>query len=530
MKLKLAPRDWTLGTKLALSVTALMAAVAVFLILFFPSRMERFSRRWLERRAVSMANVLANAIAPGLDLDDDVDVKHELLGFAQSGDALYAVVWRGDAGATVATWNVPDVISAWHGAASKPILTYGDEQLRVDAPIRGKGGARGTLTLGFSLGELERERHEQQAIVGWVALVVFVIGMAVSLVIGSFLMRPILRVTQVARKISQGADASSADLPLGRGDEVGEMALAIDHMLKRLDDNRKELLVAGRKAMEASRSAGMADVATTVLHNVGNVLNSVNVSASVVSDMVRSSKALGIGKVAELFAQHKGALGSFVSDDPRGQKIPEYLTKLATAVEGERSRMSEELTSLTKNIDHIKAIVSLQQSHAKTGGVVERLSISDLLDDALKFNFAARERSGIDLVRDYGAPGEIEIDRHKLFQVVMNLLSNAQHALRDGDKTFKQIVLRTRQMPNAMLAIEIQDNGIGIPAENLDRIFQHGFTTKPDGHGFGLHSAACAIAELKGSLAVRSDGPGRGAAFTILLPDSSARAAAAMCA
>jgi signal transduction histidine kinase len=222
--------------------------------------------------------------------------------------------------------------------------------------------------------------------------------------------------------------------------------------------------------------------------------------------------------------QHKAALGAFVTDDPRGQKIPEYLTKLAGAIDVERTRMFGELESLTKNIDHIKAIVSLQQTHAKAGGVVERLSLSQLLDDALKFNFAVRGISGVDIVRDYGVLGDVDLDRHKLLQVVMNLLSNAQHAVRDSDKAFKQISIRTLQMPGAMVAIEIEDNGIGIAAENLDRIFQHGFTTKTDGHGFGLHSAACAVTELKGSLAVRSDGRGRGAAFTILLPDSSQRA------
>ena len=465
--MKLAPRDWALGTKLALSVTILLGAVALFLFLYFPSRMERVSRRWVERRAVGMATVLANAVAPGLDLDDDVDVQHELLGLARAEDALYAAIWRAD-GSRMASWNPGGPQAKFQGVAARPVVSYGDGQLRVDAPIRGKGGARGTITIGFSLRELEREKREQQLVVGSVALVVFVMGMAVSFVLGAFLMRPIKRVTEVARQIALGADASSADLPLGRRDEVGQMALAIDHMLKRLDDNRKQLLIAGRQAMEASRMAGMADVATTVLHNVGNVLNSVNVSASVVSGIVRGSKSLGVGRVAELLKQHRGALGTFVDQDPRGQKIPEYLERLAEAIAAEHAQTMAELDSLTKNIDHIKAIVSLQQSHAKSGGVVERLSLPQLLDDAVKFNFASRERPGVDIVRDYGAVGDIDVDRHKLFQVVMNLLSNAQHALRDSDQTFKQISLRTRSLPD-QVAIEIEDNGIGITGRQLEQ-------------------------------------------------------------
>jgi signal transduction histidine kinase len=68
------------------------------------------------------------------------------------------------------------------------------------------------------------------------------------------------------------------------------------------------------------------------------------------------------------------------------------------------------------------------------------------------------------------------------------------------------------------VAIIVRDNGVGILPENLTRIFGHGFTTKKDGHGFGLHSGALAAKQMNGALSVQSAGPGKGAAFTLELP------------
>ena len=295
----------------------------------------------------------------------------------------------------------------------------------------------------------------------------------------------------------------------------------VEAVNRAVEDKVAQLRKTQASLVDASRRAGMAEVATTVLHNVGNVLNSVNVSANVVENVARQSKSAGLEKAVTLLRSQEDP-GKFFAEDPRGKKLIDYLDGIAKALESDRTRTIDELGSLARNIEHIKVIVSMQQSHAKSGSVVARVKIGDLLEDALKFNAASYQNHAVQLVRDFGFTGEVIIDRHKLLQILMNLLSNARHALQDLDlETPRSLTVRTREDGN-QIRIEVIDNGVGIPKENLAKIFQHGFTTKKDGHGFGLHSSACNATELGGSLTVTSEGTGRGATFVLAVPRTPA--------
>jgi PAS domain S-box-containing protein len=272
-----------------------------------------------------------------------------------------------------------------------------------------------------------------------------------------------------------------------------------------------------RQLLASSRQAGMAEVATGVLHNVGNVLNSVNVSATLVAEHVQHSKAANIAKLAALFEEHQADLGAFLRDDPRGRMIPGYLASLRDSLAAERSAVTEELEQLRKNVEHIKDIVAMQQSYAKTSGFLETVALVDLVDDALRLNATSLARHEVDLVRDVQISPEITTDKHKVLQILVNLLRNAKHACSDSGRPDKRIGLRI-DGGGERVRISVSDNGVGIAAENLARIFNHGFTTRKGGHGFGLHSGALAARQLGGSLAVQSDGPGRGATFILELP------------
>jgi signal transduction histidine kinase len=266
--------------------------------------------------------------------------------------------------------------------------------------------------------------------------------------------------------------------------------------------------------LEASRQAGMAEVATSVLHNVGNVLNSVNISAALVAGQVRQSKAGHLVKAAALLQAHAAKL----ADDPKAQQLPGYLTQLAQHLAAERAQLLRELDSLTQNIEHIKQIVTMQQRHAKTGGVIETVPVAELVEDALRLNAGALARHGVEIVRDHGAAPPVTVDRHKVLQILVNLIRNAKYALDESGRADKRLTLRIGKNGEPFVKIEVADNGVGIPPENLTRIFQHGFTTRKDGHGFGLHSGALAAQEMGGTLTVHSDGPGQGATFTLALP------------
>jgi signal transduction histidine kinase len=261
----------------------------------------------------------------------------------------------------------------------------------------------------------------------------------------------------------------------------------------------------------------MAEIATNVLHNVGNVLNSVNISASLVEDRVKKPRAAGLGKVVGLLQQHEADLGSFVSIDERGKHLPFYLGQLSEHLLLDQKISLQELESLRKNIDHIKEIVSMQQSYSKLVGVPERLAVSSLVDDALRMNMGAFNRHGVSVKCDFEEVPEIVVEKHKVLQILVNLLRNAKYACEAAERSNKHVDVRIAKHPDGV-QISVADNGIGILPEHMTRIFSHGFTTKKDGHGFGLHSGALAAREMGGALRVESLGPGSGATFTLELP------------
>ena len=272
-----------------------------------------------------------------------------------------------------------------------------------------------------------------------------------------------------------------------------------------------------RQLLETSRQAGMAEVATGVLHNVGNVLNSVNVSSTLVSDQIRRSKLANLGKVSAMLNEHAADLGDYVTKNPKGKMIPAYLASLAANLTSEHRGIVVELENLRKNIEHIKEIVAMQQSYAKTSGVVESVAVVDLVEDAIRMNAGSLARHDVEIGRHYEAHPIITLEKNKVLQIIVNLVRNAKYACDESGRTDKLISLCvTADATSASIAIV--DNGVGIPAENLTRIFAHGFTTRKQGHGFGLHSGANAAKELGGSLHAFSDGLGRGATFILKLP------------
>ena len=282
-----------------------------------------------------------------------------------------------------------------------------------------------------------------------------------------------------------------------------------------------ELADAHTQLVETSRHAGMAEVATGVLHNVGNVLNSVNVSANLVSDRVRGSKAENLLKVATLLREHADHLEEFFASDPRGKLLLDYLPNLGAHLHEERSDMLQEIELLTKNLDHIKEIVAMQQSYARVSGVVEPVSITSLADDALQINAAALNRHGVEVIRHYANVPTITVDKHKVLQILVNFVRNAKYAMEECPQKNKRLVVGIEPTQTGGVRVTVKDNGQGILPENLVRIFSHGFTTKKDGHGFGLHTSALAASEMQGSLSAHSDGPGTGATFTLELPSGN---------
>ena len=276
-----------------------------------------------------------------------------------------------------------------------------------------------------------------------------------------------------------------------------------------------------KKLVDASRLAGMAEIATNVLHNVGNILNSVNVSVGVLSAQLRASKLKGLSRAVGLMDEHADDLGEFLVHDARGKLLPMYLRELAQTLAAEQAAMAEELGQLGKSVDHIKEVVATQQSHAGAPSIVESVRWSELVDDALRMNVGALERHKVQIVKDFDHLPMLLLDRHRLLQILVNLIGNSKQALGGLDLAQPTITLGARLVATEqeqVLRITVADNGEGIAPENLTRIFAHGFTTRKTGHGFGLHSCVLAAQEMGGSLAAYSAGAGHGAIFTLDIP------------
>ena len=278
------------------------------------------------------------------------------------------------------------------------------------------------------------------------------------------------------------------------------------------------LRVSQQKLLETSRLAGMAEVATGVLHNVGNVLNSVNVSASLVVEKLRRSKAPKLAQAAALLTAKNGDLADYLTKDPNGKMLPGYLAKLGEFFIAENAELLAEADQLGRNIEHIKEVVAMQQSYAKVSGVFEDLPPDRLVEDAIAMNVSAFERHGIVLERRFSPVASVRVDRHKVLQIMINLLRNAKYALDDSKRLDKRMTISIFAPNEQRAHIVVADNGIGISPENLTRVFGHGFTTREEGHGFGLHSGALAARAMGGSLSVTSAGIGQGATFTLELP------------
>jgi len=277
---------------------------------------------------------------------------------------------------------------------------------------------------------------------------------------------------------------------------------------------------ANRRLVEVSRLAGMAEVAASVLHNVGNFLNSVNVSSTLITDLVKKSRAQALSRVAMLLREHANDLGAFLTSDPRGKEVPEYLGQFAEHLLSEQNAILQELQRLAENVEHIKDAVAMHQNYARISGVAESVNLADLVEEALRLNADPLQRQDVRVFRELEVVPPLNLEKHKILQILVNVVRNAHQACEESGRADKQMTIRVHG-EEGRVKVTVADNGVGIAPENLARIFNHGFTTRKGGHGLCLHNGALAAREMGGSLTVQSGGPGCGAAFILELPCST---------
>ncbi|MFN0244288.1 MAG: CHASE4 domain-containing protein [Planctomycetota bacterium] len=355
----------------------------------------------------------------------------------------------------------------------------------------------------------EGDKSIRYALVSTVAAAVLMLLVLLELLQRTVL-SPIAKLTKHALYIGKSEELSKK-LNLTRQDEIGVLSREFDSMTEKLAQSRAAVV-------NAARAAGMSEIATGVLHNVGNVLNSVNVSAALVAEKTKNSGISDLRLAMQTVRDSEGDLAAFVNHDPRGKYLYPLLTSLTDQLTNDQDQITQEVRSLTDGIQHIRELIQAQQSYAGKSGLLEVLPVHEVIEKAIQMTAQADKGvRDLEIVREFEELPPCAIDRHRLMEILVNVIQNARQALL-GSQNPPRLVVRTRRTDDDRLHIEIEDNGIGIPPENLTKIFNHGFTTKENGHGFGLHSSANAATEMGAALRGHSDGLGQGARFTIDLP------------
>ena len=541
-----------------LAWTITLVTLGIFVAIMLPEQ-KRDLKAGLESEASGVAVALQGEVSEAAiseDYSSVVDHAMQVLKGDKSVDFL--VITKNDGLSLVVErngWRIePKSERYWYPEVRRPFSELGVVPMfnrrvfHYAVPFDYSSIQWGWIHVGLSLDSYDQSARQVNLRTGILAVVCILISLIASGLYAGRFVRPILQLQSVVERVAGGDLTARADI--GSRDEIEQLAHAFNgmadmilHRDQELSEGKRdlefrvtvrtqelreqviakdsalaELAEAQKRLIDLSRISGMAEVATGVLHNVGNVLNSVNVSATIVGDHLRELRISQIGELVSVLEDHRNELSDFVTNDPRGQRVLPYMGSLARHMEQERDQLGKEVASLAQHITHIKGIVAMQQTYARSSGVYEKIALTDLMEDALSITRPTMERHGVALHIESEDLPPITTDRHKVLQILLNLMRNAKDAVKESGSPNRQITIRMLRVSEERIAICVADNGIGIPQANLVRIFSHGFTTKRDGHGFGLHSGALAAKQLGGSLTAESHGTNAGATFTLELP------------
>ncbi len=546
-----------LWMRILLLVAALIASSVTIISVFLLHNLQRTMSKEFEEKWLLLATGFSERAAEGILIEDTPVLDNFLTQFFETKDILYTAIYE-ETGLLLTQKSVlkksqlPEFLNEKvHEAETRRLIIdmNGEKNiLDIRVPAIFEDEIIGCIQIGLSLAGIDAEIRKRIFNLSLFVIVFILFGFIASFMFARSLTKPIKNLLE-GMKIIGGGDLSHT-VKIVRSDEIGELAIAINAMslelqskttsinrmvedlksseqeLKNHRDNLQDLVkertaeleTTHRKLVESARRVGMAEVATDVLHNVGNVLNSVNVNTAMMDKMIKRSKVSYLSNVVKVLEEHTDDLDTFITTDERGKRLPAFITELSKNLSEENNEMLEAINRQNRHIHHITEIISLQQSYGKISGLSESVNLSEVVEDALQINSEGIKRHDIEIRREYTKLPSMLFDRSKVLQIITNLISNAKYALSKNGQDRKIMRLQIKVPEEDQIKIEITDNGIGIEKDNLNKIFGHGFTTRRDGHGFGLHSSALAAREVGGALTASSEGPGKGSAFTLSLP------------
>ena len=286
--------------------------------------------------------------------------------------------------------------------------------------------------------------------------------------------------------------------------------------------------VRAEEALAQAFAQGRLEVMDTILHNIGNAITSVAIGIGTLKEELANNPLIErLSALSETVKAHAEDWGDYVQHDPQGQQVRPFLLALAADFIEQNRELSRTVERVNGQTNHIVDIVRAQRGFASKAMTSKDVNLRQAISGALKIvqdSFASR---GIQTQVNCGdAPAEIRIQESQFNQMLVNLLKNAMEAIDElkksgGLKGPPRIEIRAC-IQQDFLVLEVQDNGIGIEQKNLKTIFGAGYTTKREGSGLGLHSAANFVAGSGGKIQPLSDGYGTGTTMRVTLRLNSA--------
>ncbi|MDY7232942.1 trifunctional serine/threonine-protein kinase/ATP-binding protein/sensor histidine kinase [Hyalangium rubrum] len=292
---------------------------------------------------------------------------------------------------------------------------------------------------------------------------------------------------------------------------------ANEELESRVEERTRELREAQSRLVETARMVGKTEVASSVLHDVGNALTSLVVDTDELRHTVATSRTGRVEQVVKLLENHRDNLADFLTQDPRGRQLFTYLSGLAGELAQEREALRQGMEDMTRNVDRVRSIIQMQQAYAKATLLVEECDLAEVLEDALRLQAGALQHAGVKVLKELSPLPRMRVDRHRLLQILLNLLANARQAMDTVEPGQRQVRLRL-YVEEGWIHYQVVDNGKGIAPEVREQLFTQGFTTRKEGHGIGLHSSALAAKLMGARLTLESAGQGLGATATLKLP------------
>jgi signal transduction histidine kinase len=510
-----------------MSLSIVLFTVTIFLVAVIPYQRRQLLNEMHQRAMVAKTSV-AQVLEESIVLEDFSTIVDYCLNMVNQNPSLrYVVITPLEGPSLIHTrdsWKQAYLDGMW-----QPLNPATISRARIVANPFGEGELFhisyafsysklnwGWIHLGLSTANYRQDSRSLYLRSAMIAAMAVSAGFFLSLFYARSLIVPILKLEQFAHRIASG-DLDQR-ISIHTRDEVEHLAAAFNYMVDELQRVNQERETAQKKLVDTARQAGMAEMVSNVLHNVGNALNSVGVTTSMLQRRTAGSRIDSLSQLAKIIQDQGEHLAQYLTEDPRGRKVPDFLLSLSEHLLNENQQNAADIKALERHLQHVRDIIHLQQDYSRTRGLTDSMSIKDVIEDALWLNSEQNKKHGILIEKDCEPIPPCWIDRHRLLQILINLLSNARNALVKRDISEKTIRISMKRHQDDRIRITVADNGDGIDPKNLIRIFQHGFTTRKEGHGFGLHSSAIAARELSGSLTAYSKGKGHGAVFVIDAP------------